>query len=184
MATERQNFWQILKTHDEIKEHLRDKKSAISQVKHAERGFSPELAKRIAAKTGDNAATLYLESQLASMEKKVSTKSMSQAGFMASAQRVLTAVTKKFTAREMAEARKDKEFISAAKRLREMLLKALDLLEDGDASMGPAAGSGNDQGPLFTTGDPVDAALKRDAHGKAIPDTGEKIERDGHGRRI
>jgi uncharacterized membrane protein len=178
MSTVRQSFWEVMKTHEEIKEHLADQKTTLSKVKHGERGFSPELARKIAAKTGESAAALYLTSQLASMEKRAATKSMSEAGFMASGQRVITAVTKKFTAREMAEARKDKEFISAAKRLREMLLKALDLI-DADA------GSGNDAGVVRATGDSVAPALKsRDAFGKAIPDTGDKIERDGHGRRV
>jgi hypothetical protein len=86
--------------------------------------------------------------------------------------------TKQFYDHEMRAARKDPEFVSAANRLREMLLKALDLI-------GPDTGSGTDQGPTFTTGDPVEAALKsRDAHGRAIPDTGEPIERDGYGRRV
>jgi hypothetical protein len=167
-----------MKTHDQIKEHLADKKTTLSKVKHGERGFSPELARRIAAKTGENAASLYLTSQLASMEKKAATKSMSPAGFLGSAEWVMRACTQKFTAREMAEARKDEDFIKAAKKLREMLLKALELI-DGDA------GSGNDQGPVLTTGDPVDAALKsRDPFGRAVPDTGDPVNRDGHGRRI
>jgi hypothetical protein len=178
MTTVRGNFWELIKTHDEIREHLAGKETQISQAKHGVRGFSPELARKIAAKTSDNAPTLYLTSQLASMEKKAATKSMSPAGFMGSAEWVMRACTQKFTAREMAEARKDEDFIKAAKKLREMLLKALELI-DGEA------GSGNDQGKVVTTGDPLDAALKsRDPFGRAIPDTGDPVERDGHGRRI
>ncbi len=178
MSTVRQSFWEAMKTHDEIREHLAGKETQISQAKHGVRGFSPELARKIAAKTSDNAPTLYLTSQLAAMEKKVAAKSMSEASFMGSAEWVMRACTQKFTAREMAEARKDEDFIKAAKKLREMLLKALELI-DGEA------GSGNDQGPVLTTGDPIDAALKsRDPFGRAVPDSGEKIERDGHGRRI
>jgi plasmid maintenance system antidote protein VapI len=176
----RQDFWKLVgRTQQEIAENLGADRTVVNKVISGERGMSPELSRRLAAKTGKPAPSLYLKSQLASFEHRAATKSMSEAGFLGSSQHVMRNVTKSFYDHELKAARADPEFVSAAKKLRSMLLKALDLLEDGDA------GSGNDAGPVFTTGDSVAPALKsRDAHGKAIPDTGEKIERDPYGRRL
>jgi hypothetical protein len=118
------------------------------------------------------------------MEQKAATKSMSEAGFMGSCQHVMRNITNQFYDHEMRAARKDEAFIAAATRLRELLLRALDLVSEPQ-QMGPVAGSGNSQGPTYATGDSVAPALKsRDAHGKAMNnDTDEKIERDGYGRR-
>jgi plasmid maintenance system antidote protein VapI len=178
--THRRDFWtEVGKTQQEIAENLGADRTVVNRIMSGERGMSPELARKLAKKTGKPAPTLYLKSQLASFEHKAATKSMSEAGFLGSSQHVMRNVTKSFYDHELKAARADPEFVSAAKRLKEMLLKALDLLEDGDA------GSGNDAGPVFTTGDSVAPALKsRDAHGKAIEDSGEKIERDAYGRRL
>jgi plasmid maintenance system antidote protein VapI len=178
MAT--RDFWAIMaeKTQAEIADHLGTKQPLVSKLISGERGLSPELARRVAAKTGEPAPAVYLKSQLASFEHRAATKSMSEEGFLGASQHVMRNVTKSFYDHEIKAARKDEDFIKAAKRLREMLLKALELI-DGDE------GSGNDQGKVVTTGDPLDAALKsRDPFGRAVPDTGEEIERDAYGRRI
>ncbi len=104
---------------------------------------------------------------------------------MGAAQQVMRNITGKFYDHEMKAARKDEEFVSAANRLRELLLKALDIVDAGDASMGPAGGSRNSQGPTHVMGDSIAPALKstRDAQGVRIKD-GEPVQRDGYGRRI
>ncbi len=185
---DRKNFWEEMaaRTQAEIAEHLATKQSSVSRMKTGERGFSPEVSRKIAAKTGEPVPTIYLKSQLASMEQKAATKSMSEAGFMGSAQHVMRNITKQFRDDEMRAARKDPEFVSAANRLRELLLRALDLVGAGETQqMGPVAGSGNDAGVVYATGDSTAVATKsRDAHGKAMRDTGEKIERDPFGRRV
>ncbi len=188
---DRQNFFDAFaeRTQKEISDHLATDRTVLSKGINAKRGFSPEVARKIAAKTGDPAPTLYLKSQLAAMEHKAATKSMSEAGFLGSAQHVMRNITKgQFYDHEMRAARKDPEFVPAANRLRELLLKALDLVgpDAGDASMGPAAGSGNSQGPTYVTGDSTAVAASkstRDAYGRKIPE-GEPVERDAYGRRI
>jgi plasmid maintenance system antidote protein VapI len=184
---DKKDFWEIMraKTQQEIADHLSLKQGSVSRLKAGERGFSPEIARKIAFKTGENAPTLYLTSQLASMERGAATKSLSEAGFMGSAQHVMRNITNQFRPDEMRTARKDPEFVAAATRLRELLLRALDLVAEPQ-QMGPVAGSGNSQGPTYTGGDSVAPALKsRDATGKAMNnETGESIERDGYGRRI
>jgi plasmid maintenance system antidote protein VapI len=177
--THRRDFWAVLgKTQQEIADHLGADRTVVNKVISGERGMSPEFARKLAKVTGKPAPTLYLQSQLASFEHKAVTKSMSEEGFLGSSQHVMRNVTKSFYDHEIKAARKDEDFIKAAKKLREMLLKALELI-DGDA------GSGNDQGPVLTTGDSFAPALKsRDPFGRAVPDTGEKIERDAYGRRM
>jgi plasmid maintenance system antidote protein VapI len=179
----RQNFWDLMaaKTQQEIADHLATDRSVVSKIISSKRGFSPEVARKIAAITGDPAPTLYIKSQLASMEHKAATKSMSEAGFMGSAQHVMRNCTKQFRPDEMRAARKDPEFVSAANRLRELLLKALDLV-------GPEAeaGDGNDQGPVYVTGDSTAVAASkstRDGFGRKIPE-GEPVQRDGYDRRV
>jgi transcriptional regulator with XRE-family HTH domain len=182
----RTNFWEIMraKTQEEIAQHLSVKQGSVSRLKAGERGLSPEIARKIAFKTGENAPTLYLTSQLASMERGAATKSLSPAGWFGSAQHVARNISKKFLPEELKAAKADPEFIAAATRLRELLLRALDLLGEPQ-QMGPVAGSGNDQGPTYRTGDSLAPALKntRDAQGVRIKD-GESIERDAYGRRI
>jgi hypothetical protein len=188
--SDKKDFWELMraKTQKEIAEHLALKdgsQGSVSRFKSGERGFSPEISRKIAFKTGENAPTLYLTSQLASMEQKAATKSISEAGWFGSAQTVMRNITQKFRPDELRAAKKDPEFTEAATRLRELLLRALDLIAEPQ-QFGPVAGSGNSQGPTYTGGDSVEAALKsRDAHGKAMNnDTNLKIERDGFGRRI
>jgi plasmid maintenance system antidote protein VapI len=172
----RQNFWDIMaaKTQQEIAEHLAIKQSNVSRIKSAERGFSPEIARKIAAKTGEPAPLVYLRSQLESMEHRAVTKSMSETGFLGSAEHVMRNITGKFYDHEMRAARKDPEFVTAANRLRELLLKALDLV-------GP-----DDQGPTVT-GDSTQVAAKssdaveRDAQGVRVK-KGEPVLRDAYGR--
>ncbi len=180
----RQSFWDLMaaRTQKEIAEHLGVDQGTVSKMKSNGRGMSPEVARRVAAKTGENAPKLYLLSQLASIERAAATKSMSEAGFMGSAQHVMRNCTKQFRPDEMRAAQKDEEFLTAAKRLRELLLKALDLVGPEGT---PEAVTATDAGVVYHTGDSVAPALKstRDAHGIAATSSG-KVERDLHGRRI
>jgi plasmid maintenance system antidote protein VapI len=80
----RQNFWDLVNTQQEIADLLATDRTVVSKMMAGKRGMSPETARKLAAKTGEAAPTLYLKSQLRSMEHKAATKSMSEAGFSGS----------------------------------------------------------------------------------------------------
>jgi hypothetical protein len=171
----------VKKTQDEIAENLGTGKSAIVGMKNHSRGASVQVAKKAAAATGQKPANIFLTSQVAALEKKITKKQIKDENVLGAAQTIMRAIKGQFRSDEFD--RRDEEFIRAAEMLRDIAVAALDMAED--KSMGPKAGSPNDTGYPKATGDSVAPALKssRDAHGKAIPE-GEKILRDAFGRAI
>lgn len=171
------------KTQAEIAKHLGLKREAVTAIKAGRRGLSPDASRRLGALIGEKPAEVYLASQVTSLKRKVATKTITPQGVMTSCQHIVKALKGNFRGDEIN--RKDPKFRQAAEQLKEIAEAALDLADAGDESMGPAAGSPNDQGPIYVTGDSVAPALKsRDAHGKAMKDQGAPVQRDGYGRRI
>ncbi len=171
----------IKKTQDEIADHLGTGKSAIVGMKNHSRGASVNVAKKAAATTGQKPANIFLTSQVAALEKKITKKQIKDENVLGACQSIMRAIKGQFRSDEFD--RRDEEFKAAAEMLRLIAVAALDMAEP--KSMGPAAGSPNDTGYPKATGDSTAVATKstRDAHGKAIPE-GEKIERDAFGRAI
>jgi hypothetical protein len=173
----------VKKTQQEIAESLGTGKSAIVGMKNHSRGASVQVAKKAAATTGQKPANIFLTSQVAALEKKITTKSIKDENVLGACQSIMRAIKGQFAAKDFD--RRDAEFVAAAERLRDIAVAALDMADSQDKSMGPAAGSLNDAGVVHHVGDSVAPALKstRDAHGKAIPE-GETVDRDAYGRRI
>jgi plasmid maintenance system antidote protein VapI len=163
---------------DELGTH----QQTIVAIKSGRRALSVDLARKIAVKSGEVPATLYLTSQIAAIKNKVKTKAMTPKGSLVAAEQVMRAIKGQFYRHEID--RSSAEFQKAAEELRAIAVAALDMSEDESEGMGPKAGSPSAE-PVNTTGDSTAVATKsRDAHGKAMRDTGEKIERDGYGRRV
>ncbi len=172
------------KSQTELAEELGTHQPTIAAIKSGAQGMSVDLARRVAAKSGGKAATVYLESQIASLKHKAVTKSITKAGVLGSAQHIMRNITKGFRDDEIDP--KDPSFVAAAEQLRKIALAALDLADkEGNKSMGGSPATNPNPNPVHATGVSVAPALKssRDAHGRVIPE-GEKIERDAFGKRI
>jgi transcriptional regulator with XRE-family HTH domain len=162
----------VKKTQQEIAESLGTGRSAVVAMKNHSRGASVQVAKKAAATTGQSPANIYLTSQVAALQKRISTKAIKDENVLGACQSIIGAIKGQFRSDEFD--RSDPEFIRAAENLKAIAEAALD--------MAPTDGNGE---PVNSTGDSVAAALKgqRDLNGKAIPE-GDKIERDAHGRRV
>lgn len=156
---------------DEIGTHP----ETIAAVKSGQRGLSVDTARKVAARSGEHAPTLYIESQIASLSRKTATKSISKTGVLTSVEHIMRNISSKgFLPSEIQAAAKDPAFRTAAENLRKIALAALDLADkEGDRSMGPTAGSPNVE--------PVATKTARDAHGRRVPE-GEPVRRDAYGR--
>jgi hypothetical protein len=173
----------VKKTLDEIADHLGTGKSAIVAIKNHTRGASVQVAKKAAATTGQKPANIFLTSQVAALEKKITTKAIKDENVLGACQSIMRSIRGQFAAKDFD--RRDVLFVAAAERLRDIAVAALDMADSQDKSMGPKAGSPNDTGYPRAVGDSVAPALKntRDVHGRAVPQD-EAIERDAHGRRV
>lgn len=169
----------IKKTQQEVAQSLGTGKSAVVSMKNHSRGASVQVAKKAAAVTGQKPANIFLTSQVASLQKRIATKSIKDENVLAACQNVMKSIRGQF--RDSEFDRSDPEFIAAAENLKKIAEAALDL-------SAPA------QEPVHATGDSVEAALKaeldahdgkvqRDVHGRAVPQ-GNRVNRDGHGRAI
>jgi len=177
----------ITKTQQEIAESLGTKKSQVVAMKNHTRGASVQVAKKAAATTGQKPANIFLTSQVAALEKKITTKAIKDENVLGACQSILRAIKGQFRSEEFD--RRDEEFVAAANLLRDIATAALDMA-DRDETMGGTAAANEYMEPTRGVGDSVASALKtatkgstRDAWGKAVPD-GEKIERDPLGRRV
>jgi DNA-binding XRE family transcriptional regulator len=166
-----------------LAEELGTHQQTIVAIKSGRRALSVDLARKVAVKSGEVPATLYLTSQVAAIKNKVKTKAMTPKGSLVAAEQILRAIKGQFYPHEID--RGSAEFKAAAEQLRQIAIAALDMSEDEDKQMGQAAGSGNDAGVVYAMGDSVAPALKstRDVYGRRIPE-GEPVERDGYGRRV
>jgi hypothetical protein len=174
----------VKKTQQEIAESLGTGKSAIVGMKNHTRGASVQVAKKAAATTGQKPANIFLTSQVAALEKKITTKSIKDENVLGACQSIMRAIKGQFAAKDFD--RRDAEFVAAAERLRDIAVAALDMAD----SMGPKAGGATDLGYPHAEGDSVAPALKtatkghtRDLHGRAVPQD-EAIERDAFGRAV
>jgi len=165
------------KSHQELADELGWGKNAISAVFSGRRGMSTDLAKSVAMKSGEKAATLFITSAATALKKKIATEQINLMGVVDAAQMALQAVSTKFTPDQID--RREPEFRQAVLELRAAAHKALELLGDGEYPL-----------PIHATGDSVAPALKtatkgstRDLHGRFVPE-GEDIVRDAYGRRI
>ncbi len=164
----------VKKTQDEIAESLGTKKSSIVAIKNHTRGASVQVAKKAAATTGQKPANIFLTSQVAALEKKITTKAIKDENVLGACQSIMRAIKGQFRSEEFD--RRDDEFTASAERLRQIAVAALDMA-DRDAA-------NEYMEPTHGTGDSVEVALKsRDLHGRAIPE-GPAIERDAYGRRV
>lgn len=197
----RQNFWDLIaeenprkdngmdlftqndmftkKTIQEIADHLGTGVSGVVALKNGTRGASVPVAKKAAFGTSLKSGNVYLSSQLRALENKITKKQIQPENILSACLPIMKAIHGSFRSDEIS---RDASFVAAAERLKEIAEAALETYGAGEG-MGPAAGSGNDQGPTYSTGDSVAPALKstRDAHGRKIPE-GDEIERDGYGR--
>jgi hypothetical protein len=143
-------------------------------MKNHTRGASVQVAKKAAATTGQKPANIFLTTQVAALEKKITMKGIKDENVLGACQSIMRAIKGQF--RDSEFDRRDDEFTASAERLRQIAVAALDMADRDAANeyMEPTRG----------TGASVEVALKgRDLHGKAIPE-GEKIERDAYGRAI
>jgi hypothetical protein len=177
----------VKKTQDEIAESLGTKKSAIVAMKSHTRGASVQVAKKAAEATGQKPANIFLTSQVAALEKKITTKAIKDENVLGACQSIMRAIKGQFRSEEFD--RRDEEFVAAANLLRDIATAALDMA-DRDATMGGTAAANEYMEPTRGVGDSVEVALKtatkgstRDAWGKAVED-GPAIERDAYGRAI
>jgi hypothetical protein len=174
----------VKKTQQEIAESLGTGKSAIVGMKNHSRGASVQVAKKAAATTGQKPANIFLTSQVAALEKKITKKQIKDENVLGACQSIMRAIKGQF--RDSEFDRRDEEFVRAAEMLKAIATAALDMADSQDKSFGPAAGSGNDAGVVHHVGDSTAVATKstRDANGKAVVEEGETVERDAYGRRI
>ncbi len=164
----------IKKTQDEIAESLGTGRSAIVGMKNHTRGASVQVAKKAAATTGQKPASIFLTTQVAALETRISRKQIKDENVLGVAQSIMRAIKGQF--RDSEFDRRDAEFVAAAERLRQIAVAALDMA-DRDAA-------NEYMEPTHATGDSTAVATKsRDLHGRAIPET-EDILRDGYGRRV
>ncbi len=172
-----------MKSHKELAGELGTHRETITAIKSGGRGMSVDLARRVAAKSGEKAATVYLRSQIASLKVRAATKALSRTGTLGSAQVVMKNLTTKFRDEEID--RSDPQFKKAALELKAIAEAALDLAEAHGESMGGDAATNPNPETVYATGASVAPALKstRDAQGVRIKD-GERVERDAQGRRI
>ncbi len=89
--------------------------------------MSVDLAKKVATKSNTTPATEYLVSQVASIKQKLTTKTMTPAGALNSAQHAMRNLSTKFRDAEIN--RSDPDFVKAAETLRDIALTALDQTE-------------------------------------------------------
>ena len=172
------------KSSRELAEELGTHKETITAVKAGRRGMSPGLAKSVAMKSGEKPATVYIKSQSAALKQKIKAEQINLMGVVDTAQMALKAVNTKFTPDQID--RSDQDFRQAVLELRAAAQKALELLGDGNESMGDKAANREYMEPTRAVGDSTAVATKgstRDLHGKAIPED-EKIERDAYGKRL
>jgi plasmid maintenance system antidote protein VapI len=152
---------------DELGTH----KETITAVKAGRRGMSAELAKSVAMKSGEKAATLFVTSAATALKQKMRAETITLMGVVDAAQMALKAVSTKFTPDQID--RREPEFRQAVLELRTAAHKALELLGDTEYVEN-----------VHATGDSVEVALKsRDLHGRAVEE-GPALERDPLGRRI
>ncbi len=162
----------VKKTQDEIAESLGTGRSAIVGMKNHTRGASVQVAKKAAGATGQKPASIFLTTQVAALETRISRKQIKDENVLGAAQSIMRAIKGQF--RDSEFDRRDAEFVAAAERLRQIAVAALDMA-DKDEYMEPTN----------ATGDSVEVALKstRDAHGRATSE-GPAIERDAFGRAV
>jgi hypothetical protein len=160
----------VRKTQQEISESLGTGRSAVVAMKNHSRGASVQVAKKAAASTGQSSGNIYLTSQVAALEKKITTKAIKDENVLGACQSIMRAIKGQFRSEEFD--RSDPEFVRAAENLKAIATAALD--------MAPA-----NEEPVHATGDSTATVFKsqRDPFSKAIPE-GEQIERDAMGRRI
>jgi plasmid maintenance system antidote protein VapI len=175
------------KSQSALAEELGTQKSVVSAIKSGHRALSVDLARSVATKSGEKPANLYLASQLKTLRAKLARKEISPAGVLTNCQHIMSAVKGQFRSNEFD--RSDPDFVRAAEELKRIAEVALDFAEDEDKQFGPLAGSGNDQGPTYVTGDSTAAATKaatkkpaRDAYGRLLFDHGDRVERDAYGK--
>lgn len=172
----------IAKTQQQIAESLGTGKSAVVAMKNHNRGASVEVAKKAAAVTGAAPATIFLTTQVASLQKRIATKAIRDENILGACQSIMKGINGSF--RDSEFDRRDEEFIAAAENLKKIAVAALDLADNTDASMGGKAATREYTEPTNATGDDVSVALKsRDAHGRNVTE-GKPIERDAFGRVI
>lgn len=174
----------IAKTQQEIAESLSTGKSAVVAMKNHTRGASVQVAKKAAATTGQNSASIFLTSQVAALEKKISTKAIKDENVLGACQSIMRSINGQWASKEIP--RRDPEFIAAAERLRDIAVAALDMAP-ADEGMGDKAARREWMERTHDANSGVTAVatkgITRDANGKAIPE-GPAIERDAHGRKI
>jgi hypothetical protein len=159
------------KSHAQLAEDLGTLKTTISSVKAGRRGMSPELAKSVAMKSGEKAATLFITSAATALKQKMKAETIGLNGVVDAAQMALKSVSTKFTPDQID--RREPEFRQAILELRTAAHKALELLGDTEYVL-----------PTHATGDSVEVALKsRDLQGRAVEE-GPAILRDAYGRRV
>lgn len=171
------------KSQQAMAEELGMNQPAIAALKSGQRGLSVDAARKVAARSGEKPATVYIESQIASLKHRTTvTKSISGAGILGSCQHVMRNITTKFRDEEIDQ--RDPAFRAAAENLKKIAVAALEMAgpDDGDVET------------VHTIGDSVEATLKKtlnahdrrvewDAHGRAMPEA-QKIEGDAFGRAI
>jgi hypothetical protein len=159
----------VKKTQDEIAESLGTGRSAIVGMKNHTRGASVQVAKKAAGATGQKPASIFLTTQVAALETRISRKQIKDENVLGAAQSIMRSIKGQFADREFD--RRDAEFVAAAERLRDIAIAALDM-----------AGTNEYMEPTHGTGDSTAVATKsRDIHGRAVEE-GPAIVRDGHGR--
>lgn len=169
----------ITKTQQEIAESLGTKKSQVVAMKNHTRGASVQVAKKAAATTRQKPANIFLTSQVAALEKKITTKAIKDENVLGVCQSIMRAIKGQF--RDSEFNRRDAEFVAAAERLRDIAIAALDMA-DRDATMGGTAAANEYMEPTRGTGDSVATVFKsRDLYGRAVEE-GPAIERDAYGR--
>jgi transcriptional regulator len=164
----------ITKTQQEIAESLGTKKSQVVAMKNHTRGASVQVAKKAAATTRQKPANIFLTSQVAALEKKITTKAIKDENVLGACQSIMRAIKGQF--RDAEFDRRDAEFVAAAERLRDIAIAALEMAPADD---------GNGE-PITAVGDSTAVATKgstRDAWGRAIPE-GPAIQRDAYGRAL
>lgn len=160
-----------MKSRDELADLLGTHPQTISATKSLSRGMSPELAKSVATKSGEKAATLYASSQIASIKARIAAEKMSPSGALSAIRDITSNLRGQFAEKDFD--RNSAEFQSALLQIKEVAQSALDL----GGNVEPV----ND----VNSGVTAVAAKSRDLHGRrANRDDEEKIERWPDGSRV
>jgi hypothetical protein len=171
----------VKKTQDEIAESLGTGRSAIVGMKNHTRGASVQVAKKAAGATGQKPASIFLTTQVAALETRISRKQIKDENVLGAAQTIMRAIKGQF--RDSEFDRRDAEFVAAAERLRDIAIAALEMAEP--KTMGGTAAANEYMEPTNAVGDSTAVATKstRDLQGRAVEE-GPDILRDGYGRRV